>query len=176
MKEGSLFRRLSIVLFVVVFLCTLSQSGRGDDDSAASVADLFKHMYEGGLISAEDYEFAVGEGHLPKGGVSSQVPTEASGAADAPTALTGLDALSARLTRPLSLDGEPVSFFDLQAQKELALRTKANPTNPSSWSRVNASPPNGRLVAPPPGHLRLRRSWFMRPSPTFPACPRTWSP
>ena len=130
MNMGSMIRGLGVVLFVVVLSCALPQMAKAQDDSQSGTAELFKQMYEGGLISAEEYEFAARVGHLPNSGAPSESSTTTTSEPDArestvETVSTVPDIKPVRFTRSLALAGQPVSLSDLQQHKERALAARA---------------------------------------------------
>jgi len=117
-----------VVVFVT--LCTISNPALGEIGSSSAAADdLYKHMYEGGLITEEEYQYALREGHLSNGSMASSsagnivesfVTQESS-----QTKERAIQPTSKRLTKSLALNDQPVSLHVLQQHLHDTLSAKA---------------------------------------------------
>jgi len=71
MKLDTTIGKLVVLSVVFITLCAISHPVLGQEGSASASDDLYKNMYEGGLITEKEYLFALREGYLSGGGGSA---------------------------------------------------------------------------------------------------------
>lgn len=127
MKTRYTYNWLRLVSLAITILVQASTPCDAQDETRNGSDELYRHMYEGGLITQDEYEYASREGRLP-GGTTPQtkagVSTEAENTA---SVFNGEEAGSGKQTlhRRLDADGRPVTVEQFRAAKResLAART-----------------------------------------------------
>lgn len=124
MKTMSRTRLLGVLLVTAMLS---GQAVMAQDESQSAAADLYKHMYEGGLITEAEYEYAVREGALP-GGSGTAAPVQ-DAEDDQPPATGQPSHKKARdigpLTRDLGRAGEILTVNELRANQRASLAARA---------------------------------------------------
>jgi hypothetical protein len=67
MKSDNTLRWLVVLTVLSVLLFPGSHHAHAQDATHTGADELYRNMYEGGLLTEEDYQYALREGHLPGG-------------------------------------------------------------------------------------------------------------
>jgi len=153
MKKKYISSWLGFVFLALAVLMWAPTPCAAQDDTRGASDELFRQMYEGGLITQEEYEYASKEGHLP-GGKSAETTTGLS--AEPEQTIWGSNGVArdrsgGTLHRRLEANGQPVTVEQFRQTKQERLAARI----PNLFARQRAEK-QAALDAARAGNLPIR--------------------